>query len=756
MSGAWTTAAGWLLPGVLAGGLLLFVARVLSRYAAGPARRQRLGEWAVAAALLAVGLSFGPRWLRIPVASAQPPESVLTVDHPTEDRAPAAEPAVPAAPPAPEAAAGGEPWVGFMPVPEEPMPIAPADPPTTVAAPEQPAAAAAAPASPEAPPAATSWRDAAPFILGWLGVAHAAGALVLLGRWLVGQVGLWRLLRGTEPVAPEVAEVCAALRGGRPLPRLLQSPRLRVPLSCGLLRPTIVLPSSLCGQPGSAALRWVLAHELTHLERRDVWSCLLFALGEVVFYALPWFWWLRRQARLCREYLADAAAAAQAGAAEDYAQFLLSLTAAPAAPAGAMGVTGHTSDLFRRVAMLLRSPGLVEKRPPRLWSVGVAAGLLSLAALVAGVGFRAEAVRADEPAQKDLTRKEEPKKDAEKKEQPKKDDNKKEEPKKDADVDVFPDIDALLKNLAAGMDPEQAKAILREQMKRTMEQLRRQFPNGMPGQGVQRFGGGLGGGAGFGGFGGQNNNFQFQGNPFGGFAGGAGFAGHPHEGRLGVMVKEPGATLVDQLDLPKGQGVVIESVEPDSAAAKAGLKANDILLELNGKAVSNDVAEVVKMIHGIKAKTPVDAVVLRKGKKETVKGISLPEVKTVEQPNFVPGGGLGIAAPPALPLPPGGFAGGAGFGQAGVFGAGNGVMTSVFRSGDRFTARHQEGNLVITVTGTVADGKATTKTINVQDGGQTEKYESVDKVPEQYRDKVKSLVEMGEKGAAKVELKSEK
>jgi hypothetical protein len=80
-------------------------------------------------------------------------------------------------------------------------------------------------------------------------------------------------------------------------------------------------------------------------------------------------------------------------------------------------------------------------------------------------------------------------------------------------------------------------------------------------------------------------------------------------------------------------------------------------------------------------------------------------------------------------------------------------MTTVFRSGDRFTARHQEGNLVITVTGTVADGKATTKTIQVQDGAKGEKYESVEKVPEEYRDKVKGLVEMGEKGAAKVEIK---
>ena len=104
-------------------------------------------------------------------------------------------------------------------------------------------------------------------------------------------------------------------------------------------------------------------------------------------------------------------------------------------------------------------------------------------------------------------------------------------------------------------------------------------------------------------------------------------SGQHFESRLGVRVKEPSETLVDQLDLPKGQGMVIEELSPDAAAAKAGLKTHDILLELNGKNVSNDVAEVVKMIQEIKANTPVDAVVLRKGVRETIKGISLPEAK---------------------------------------------------------------------------------------------------------------------------------
>src|SRR5207244_13124744 len=58
---------------------------------------------------------------------------------------------------------------------------------------------------------------------------------------------------------------------------------------------------------------------------------------------------------------------------------------------------------------------------------------------------------------------------------------------------------------------------------------------------------------------------------------------HAGDMRLGIHVDKPSATLTDQLDLPKGQGLVIAQVVTDSAAAKAGLKANDILLEVDGK-----------------------------------------------------------------------------------------------------------------------------------------------------------------------------
>src|SRR5262245_17658619 len=62
--------------------------------------------------------------------------------------------------------------------------------------------------------------------------------------------------------------------------------------------------------------------------------------------------------------------------------------------------------------------------------------------------------------------------------------------------------------------------------------------------------------------------------------------------RLGVYLEVPEETLVSQLDLPRDHGLVIRQVVPDSAAAWAGLQPLDILLELNGKAVSSNPREV--------------------------------------------------------------------------------------------------------------------------------------------------------------------
>jgi membrane-associated protease RseP (regulator of RpoE activity) len=217
--------------------------------------------------------------------------------------------------------------------------------------------------------------------------------------------------------------------------------------------------------------------------------------------------------------------------------------------------------------------------------------------------------------------------------------------------------------------------------------------------------------------------------------------------RLGVRLERPSEVLTDQLDLPRDQGQVVREVQPDSAAARAGIKRNDVLLEVGGKAVSSDADAFRKLIGGIKANEAVDVLVLRKGKRETLKGLTLPKAPARAR--------RAVPANPFFGLPQMGMQmqlfPGAGWGMAQ---AGNdGVMTTTFRNEDRFTTRHQEGSLIITVTGKVADGKAAVSEIRVQDGTEQHRYGTMDKVPERYRDKVKNLVEMSEKGAVRVEIK---
>src|SRR5512146_1880559 len=58
---------------------------------------------------------------------------------------------------------------------------------------------------------------------------------------------------------------------------------------------------------------------------------------------------------------------------------------------------------------------------------------------------------------------------------------------------------------------------------------------------------------------------------------------HPSEYWIGVECYPASETLRSQLDLPEGQGIVVEQVLPESPGAKAGVKRHDILLTAGDK-----------------------------------------------------------------------------------------------------------------------------------------------------------------------------
>src|SRR5207237_8821421 len=177
---------------------------------------------------------------------------------------------------------------------------------------------------------------------------YLALAAVLLLRWLVGLGLLLRLCRSAVPPPSSVVRLFRTVAGPpAERVRLLASDRIRLPIMFCWWRPVIVLPADVFRDGDPAALRYCLAHEWSHVERRDAWTWQLASLAGLLFFYQPLHWWLRRQLRLCQDFLADACAAEQADAAEDYAEYLVRVARrcvrGPAA--FALGLGGRRSNL---------------------------------------------------------------------------------------------------------------------------------------------------------------------------------------------------------------------------------------------------------------------------------------------------------------------------------------------------------------------------------------------------------------------------
>ena len=124
--------------------------------------------------------------------------------------------------------------------------------------------------------------------------------------WLWVAVGLvlwnaWRLLRYRRLIEPvsnrvnsrlqQIAAEEARLAGIDSEVRLLASPLAQSPMLVGFFRPTILLPSE---QVPDSDARFILAHELTHFRRKDLWKKLLVLMVRCIHWFNPIVYLLNR------------------------------------------------------------------------------------------------------------------------------------------------------------------------------------------------------------------------------------------------------------------------------------------------------------------------------------------------------------------------------------------------------------------------------------------------------------------------------
>lgn len=106
--------------------------------------------------------------------------------------------------------------------------------------------------------------------------------------------------------------------------------------------------------------------------------------------------------------------------------------------------------------------------------------------------------------------------------------------------------------------------------------------------------------------------------------------GDVQRGLLGVIAENLNPALIQAMHLNTTQGALIAEVVPDSAAAKAGLQAKDILLKINDTPIDS-AAQVRNQIAMIRPKTTVSLTLLRHNQR-IIKKATLGSTKDIAQP----------------------------------------------------------------------------------------------------------------------------
>ena len=219
----------------------------------------------------------------------------------------------------------------------------------------------------------------------WLWVA------VSLVLWNV-----WRLLRCRRLIEQagnkvnsrlqQIAEEEARLAGIGGEIRLLASPLAQSPMLVGFFRPTILLP--LEHLPDSDA-RFILAHELTHFRRKDLWKKLLFLMVRCAHWFNPIVYLLNRDFSRWLETSCDeqVVSSLDRDQRKEYGRLLIDYAPASryAGPKLYVSFASCRYKLKRRISIMLNSNKKTRSLLGPALAVALVVGCLATTALAASV-----------------------------------------------------------------------------------------------------------------------------------------------------------------------------------------------------------------------------------------------------------------------------------------------------------------------------------------------------------------------------------
>lgn len=218
------------------------------------------------------------------------------------------------------------------------------------------------------------------------------GVLVLAARLTFGWLGLYRLRRrGTEPLPAQDAALVQQLcnRLGLANVRVFATRVWSEPVAFGLLRPVVLMPVSVLTQCPPELIEAVIAHELAHIRRHDLWINLLQRVVETLLFYHPAVWWVSRRIRAERELCCDDLAVSLTQKRADYASALVEISrlarglSAPPLAAGLVGSRLSIVDRARRVLRMTSAPSQLPRMS--FWIAGplalVLAGTIGLFAV---------------------------------------------------------------------------------------------------------------------------------------------------------------------------------------------------------------------------------------------------------------------------------------------------------------------------------------------------------------------------------------